>query len=98
MLLVIMVHLNLIVSRESVHEGHPFKPTRVVDHDIRDWKGELIFRTCLIQITKINANSDLRILLSDGDDISHLIRVLFFPDEIGVYKLLDFRLDCFRYL
>ena len=46
----------------------------------------------------INANSDLPILLGDGDDISHPIRVLFFPDETGVYKLLDFRLDCFYYL
>jgi len=32
---------------------------------------------------------DLPILLSDGDDISYLIRLLFFPDEIGVYELLD---------
>ena len=33
---------------------------------------------------------DLPILLSDGDDISYLIRVLFFPDETRVYELLDF--------
>ena len=46
--MIIKVHLNLIVSRESIHERHPFKPTHVVYHDIRDWKGELIFRACLI--------------------------------------------------
>ena len=44
MLFIIRVHLDLIVSRESIHEGHPFKPTRVVDHDICNWKGEFIFR------------------------------------------------------
>jgi len=38
------------------------------------------------------------ILLGDGDDISHPIRVLFFPDETRIYKLLDFRLDLFHYL
>ena len=47
---------------------------------------------------EINANSDLPIFLGDGDDIGYPIRVLFFPDEIGVYKLLDFRLDRFYYL
>jgi len=71
MLFVIRVCLNLIVSRELIHKGHPFKPTHVVNHGICDWKGELIFRTRLIQITEINANSDLSILLGDEDDISH---------------------------
>jgi len=41
---------------------------------------------------------DLPILLGDGDDISHPIRVLFFPDKTRVYKLLDFRLNHFHYL
>jgi len=48
MLLIVRVHFNLIVPRESVHKRHPFKPTSIVYHDICDWKGELIFRTCLI--------------------------------------------------
>ena len=47
---------------------------------------------------KINANLDLPILLCDGDDISHPIRVLFFPDKTRVFKLLDFLLDYFHYL
>ena len=47
---------------------------------------------------KININPNLPILLGDEDDIGNPIRVLFFPDEIGVYKLLDFRLDYFHYL
>ena len=32
MLFVIRVHLDLIVSREPIHERHSFKPTRAVDH------------------------------------------------------------------
>ena len=98
MLLIVKVHFNLIVPRESIHERHPFKLTHIFYHDIRDWKGELIFRSRLILITKINANSDLPIFLDNGDDIGYPIRVLFFPDKIGVYKLLDFRLDRFHYL
>jgi len=47
---------------------------------------------------KIDPNSDLPILVGNGDDISHPIRVLFFPDETRVIKLLDFRLNRFHYL
>jgi len=35
-LLIVRVHLNLIVFRESVDERYLFKPTCVVQHDIRD--------------------------------------------------------------
>ena len=43
-----------------------------------------------IEITVVNTDPDLSILLGDRDDIGYPIRVLFFPDEIGVYKILDF--------
>jgi len=36
MILIVKIHINLIVSRESIYERHPFVPTCVVDHDIRD--------------------------------------------------------------
>ena len=42
MLFIIRVHLDLIVS------WPPFKPTRVVYHDVHDWEGKFIFRTGLI--------------------------------------------------
>ena len=96
MLLIVRIHFDLIISRESIHQRHPLKPTRVVDHDIRDWKGKLSFRTRLIYITKINANPNLLIFLGNGDDIGYSIRVLFLPDETRVYKLFYFRLDCFH--
>jgi len=41
-------------------------------------------------MTDVKANSDLPILLGNGDDIGYPIRVLFLPDKIEVYKLLDF--------
>ena len=48
MLLIVWIHLNLIVFRESIHERNLFKPTRVVDHNIYDWKGKLILKTSFI--------------------------------------------------
>jgi len=98
MLFIVRIHLNLIISRESIRERYSFEPAPVVDHDIRDWKGKLIYRTHLICIIKINTNPDLPILHGKGDDIGYPIRVLFFPDKTRVYKLLDFQLNCFHYL
>ena len=80
-LLVFWIHLDLIVSGESVHERHPLEPTRIINHDIRDWEREFIFGTGCIEITKINASASLPILLWNGDDVGNLVRVLLFSDK-----------------
>jgi len=43
MLLVSWIYFDLIISGEVVHEGLPLKTARIVNHDSRDWEGELIF-------------------------------------------------------
>jgi len=37
---------------------------------------------------KVNTNLDLPILLDNRNDIGYPLRMLFLPDETGVYKLL----------
>ena len=63
---------------------------RIVDYNIYDREREFISGTCHIQITEVNVNSDLPILLGDGHNIGSPVRVLFFPDETGVYELFNF--------
>jgi len=46
---------------------------------------EFVFGTCSIQIAEIDENMNLSILLGDGHDVGYSVRVLFFPDETGVY-------------
>ena len=69
MLLILWMHLDLVISRKSIHEGHPLKSTCIVDNDIRDWEREIVFRTCFIQVPEVDANPDFAILLHDGNDV-----------------------------
>src|SRR3954462_8538431 len=90
-------HLNLIVPRESIHKGHALEATCVINHDIRNWQGKLIFRASIIEIPKVNANPDFTIPLGDWNDIRYPIRMLFFPDKTRIDKLLNFSLDCLHH-
>jgi len=94
MLFIFRIHFDLIVSRRYIHKRHPLETAHVVNHDIHDRERELIFGTSIIQITEVNADLDLSILLGDGNDVGYLVRILFFPDEIGVYELFDFQFNC----
>src|SRR3954470_8386008 len=73
--LVIRVHFDLIVPEESIHEGHSLIAGGVVHHDIGDGQRELILRTCVVEVTKIDADTNRSILLRDRYDVGDPIRV-----------------------
>ena len=66
MLFIIRVQLDLIVSREPIHEGHSFKPTRIVNHNISDGQWKLILRTGGVEITVIDTNLNFPFFLRTG--------------------------------
>ena len=65
-------------------ERHPLEIECIVDHDIRDREREFVFRAGDIQITVVDVNLDLFILLENGNDIGHPIRMLLFSDETNL--------------
>lgn len=83
----------LIVSWESIHEGHAFKTTRIVDHDIHNGEEKLILRTSFNEILEVDIDSNLPIPLSNKDNVGHPIQLLLFPNEAKVDKNLDFILN-----
>src|SRR3954464_7297998 len=56
--LVVRVHFDLVVPRESIHEGHPLIAGGVVHHDIGGGQWELIFRTCVVEVSEVNADTN----------------------------------------
>ena len=46
--------------------------------DVGKWKG--VFGTCLVQVSEVDANSPLPILLSHDDDIGELFGILYLAD------------------
>src|SRR5262249_34445057 len=74
-LLIFLCKADLIVSRKSIHKGQHLIPCGVVDQDINVRKWEVVLRTGLIQISEVNTNADLPILLDYRDYIGHPHRV-----------------------
>lgn len=93
MLLVTGIHLDLIVTLESIHERHAFITACVVIHDAGDGKREFALGTCLIKISEVNCRFGSS--YSSWRPRNFLLPSLdiLLPDETRIYELLDFRLD-----
>lgn len=52
----------------------------------------------LVEIPKVDTDSELPILISDGDNICEPIWMMFFFDEAKVDEFLNFILDSLHYL
>jgi len=88
MLLVFWIHFDLIISGEAIHEGYPLEFACIVCHDIRDREREHVFGTSGVQITKVDADSDLFVLLGDRNDVGYPIRVLPFLTKLKSMSFL----------
>ena len=63
LVLIFRLDLDLIIPGKSVHKGEDFISRTVIQYLINEWRGIIVFRTCPVQIPKINANSNFAILL-----------------------------------
>ena len=64
-LLIFGLDLDLVIVRESIHKGEDFISRTVINYLINERHGIIVFRTCLVQISKISANSNFVVLLVD---------------------------------
>ena len=60
---VLMCHLDLSISRETVHEGEYLVLSGVIDLDINMWKWEVIFGALLVQIPVVYTHSHFTVFL-----------------------------------
>jgi hypothetical protein len=60
------VNLNLVIARESIHEGESFMAGAIVDNLIDERRWEVVFGTCIVEIAKIGANADRSLVFVDG--------------------------------
>jgi hypothetical protein len=60
------VYLNLVIARESVHEGEGLVAGAVVDDLIDEGRREVVFGTCIVKIAKVCADADSALFLVDG--------------------------------
>jgi hypothetical protein len=57
-MLVFLLHLNLIVVKETIREGKYLIVITLINDIINEWGRLIILRTCFVKIHKINTNVD----------------------------------------
>ena len=65
LVLIFRLDLDLVILEESIHKGEDFISRTVIQYLINEQCGIIFFRTCLVQISKISANSNFAFLLVD---------------------------------
>lgn len=69
LVLIFRLDLDLVIPREFVHKGEDFISGTIIQYLINEQCGIVVFRTCLVQISKVNANSNFAILLVDCNQV-----------------------------
>lgn len=70
-LLVLRSDLNLVIVRESIHEGKYLTYNRVIDGIINERSRVIVFQKSLIQIMKIGTHSNVSLLISYWNKIGY---------------------------
>jgi hypothetical protein len=61
--------LDLIVAREAIHEGHSLVAYTVIDNLVDERCGEVVFRTSMVEIAKISADTNSALFFFNGDGV-----------------------------
>ena len=91
--MVVGVHSDLIIVRESVHESKEIVASYGVHYEVDSRHGKAVFRENLVNISKINAESPFSIRLLDENHISQLVGVIYVSDSLGLEEFTDLFID-----
>ena len=92
-LFILLGHTDLIVSGESVHEGHQWKTQSGVHQQVNARERIAVFRASFIQIGIVNTNSPLSIGFFDKYNIHEPFGVFDFAYESDLKEFSNFLLD-----
>ena len=90
--MVVGVHSDLVIPRESVHEAEKLVASCGVHYKV-DPRGKVIFWIGSVDIGEVNANSPFAVCLFDEDYISQPVRVFYFSDSFGLDDFVNFFID-----
>ena len=91
--MVVGVHFDLIITRESVHKAEELVANSGVHYEIDPGYGKAVFRAGSVHISKINAKSPLAILLLDEDNIIQPVGIIYFLNSSGLEEFADLLVD-----
>ena len=91
--MVVGVHSNLIIARESVNEAEELVASNGVHYEVDPGQGKAIFRASLVNIGKVNAKLPFSICLLDENHISQPVGIIYFSDKSGLEEFADLFVD-----
>ena len=91
--MVVGVHSDLIITRESVHEVEELVASGGVHYEVDPGHGKAIFRPSPINISKVNAESPFAFFLLDENHIIQSARIIYFLDSSGLEEFADLFVD-----
>ena len=91
--MVVGVHSDLIIARESVHEVEELVANSGVHYEVNSGRGKAVFLASPINIGKTNAESPFSICLLDENHISQPVGIIYFSDSLGLEEFADLFVD-----
>jgi hypothetical protein len=95
--LVLGNNIDLIISRETIHQREDFTFGTIVDDLVDEGGRKVVFRTSFVNIPIINTHADCALLLVDWDEIENPISESHRVNKARFEKFLDFNLDSGRF-
>jgi hypothetical protein len=96
--LVLLFHVNLVVPREAIKEGHNFAACCAVDNFVDSWQGKIVLGTSLIEACEVDAHALLATLLLHHDHVGEPCWVSNWLDEPGFQQAMHLSLGCLGFL
>ena len=90
-----MIHVDLVVAGESIHEAEEFMAGCGIYYEVDQRKRETIFRACSVDVNEIDAESPFSVRFFDEYDVGQPFRVLHFSDAPAWRSLPTFSLITF---
>jgi hypothetical protein len=90
-------NIDLIISREIVHQREDFASSAIVNNMIDKGGRKVVFRTSFVDITIINAYTDCALFLIDRDNIGNPVSEGHQVNKVGFEKFLDFKINSSRF-
>ena len=87
--MVVEIHADLVVARESIHETEGFMAGCGIYNEVDPWQRETIFWACSVDVSEVDAESPLAIRFFDKYDVGQPFRILNFFDCPCLEELAD---------
>ena len=93
--MVVEIHADLVITRESIHEAEEFMASCGVYYEVNPGEREAIFRACSVNVSEIDAESPFVVFFFDEYDVGQPFRVLHFSDRTCLEELADLLINHF---